>query len=351
MHQSSTLPVKLLKVAILARTMATEADEIVFEAFANNGHQSFIIEPDSNKSVIAKPDLYVMTGPYKTLAPAIKYLEMHQDKTPLIYWFTESIPSPTWPRMLAGLLAKFRYRIDGPIYRTKTFPLRSSLPELGRLRAFGEMLYLYKAKRLTLLVTPTEHRASYFRDLGLPAISLSMGYAPIFGRDLAKTRDIDVIFIGSTRDRRRGKIIMELKRKLGNIGVSMVIKDGSQQHGYAFGDQRTMLLNRSKIALNIMRQPWDSFVYRTLISSANKAMVLSEPMLDPGPFSLGEHFAESEISKLAEAVRYYLENSQERERIATSAHQYVTKDLTMERMVKQLLTILVERNVLKKPLG
>ena len=138
-------------------------------------------------------------------------------------------------------------------------------------------------------------------------------------------------------DARRRRIWRELEPRLAAAGVTVVMRDGSAQRGYSFGLERTVLLNRSKIMLNIMRQPWDDALYRMLLAAPNGCLLLSEPLCDCAPFEVGRHLATSTLPDMVEAVRYYLRHDDERTRIAANAYQFVTTTLTMKQMAARLL--------------
>jgi hypothetical protein len=168
-----------------------------------------------------------------------------------------------------------------------------------------------------------------------------MGYHPNFGERLSsQSRDIDVVFLGSTRDKRRKALIAELHEQLARRNIHLVIKDGSRQHGHVFGRERTLLLNRAKIMLSIMRQPWDDPVFRMLLAAPNGAMLLSENLLPTsmGPFLPGVHLAMTDLSNMADSIEYYLSHDQERQAIADQAYSFVTGELTMTKMAQRLIT-------------
>jgi hypothetical protein len=96
----------------------------------------------------------------------------------------------------------------------------------------------------------------------VPSAVVPFGYHPSFGEPLGLERDIDVVFLGSLRDRRRSRIVGSLQAELKRRNIGLLIKDGSRERGYAYGDERTRLLNRSRIMLSIMRQPWDDLLFR-----------------------------------------------------------------------------------------
>ena len=151
-----------------------------------------------------------------------------------------------------------------------------------------------------------------------------------------------MVFLGTTVDRRRRTLVARLEAEFARHAVSVQIHDGSPQRGFCFDEARTLLLNRAKILLNIMRQPWDDPVHRMLLAAANGALLLSEPLAPDsvGPFAVGEHLVTAEIVDLGAAVSYYASHPVERERIARQAFELVTGELTIERMCARLLDTL-----------
>lgn len=280
-------------------------------------------------------DLIILYGPMASLGPSLLHLRRLPKRQRVVVWYTEPLPPPSWPSWFVAYAADVRCAAE--------FWLRQSqrsgrgLRWAGRLRCVGEMRYLQRRGMLDLLAVFTSRHLRFFERWNLPVALVPMGYHPSFGRLLDATRDIDVVFLGSRRDGRRRRIIGDLEVRLARAGVTFVIKDGSPEHGYAYGEERVSLLNRAKILLNIMRQPWDDPVFRMLLAAPNGAMMLSEPVLDAGPFESGRHFAVAELSGLVDAVGHYLDAEGERRNLADAASAYVTRHLTMERMAGVLL--------------
>lgn len=277
-------------------------------------------------------DLVIAYGPTSSLHSTITRLQTIASLPPLVVWFTEQVPNPSWPRLLTRAAARVRYRLEA--HRPDIWHRR-----LGRLRALGEMIHLWELGLLRLVCVFTDTNYWFMKLQGLPVVCVPMGYHQLWGELRNLERDIDVLFLGSTRDRRRHDLVRRLEEELASRGVTMVVRDGTQERPAVFGNDRTVLLNRSKIMLNIMRQPWDDPVFRYLLSAPNGAMLLSEAVLpgSTGPLETDKHFVMTDLADMPDTVELYLANSMERNRIAASAHRNATEELTMGNMVRELL--------------
>ena len=320
----------------------------IVEGFTDNGCDVQVLYRHSEWE-LRTCDFLVTYGPMQSMAWAVVRLSQSTRLPPLVVWFTEQVPSPR-PNLAIYLAARARYLCEEFAHRhaMATWMLEkigfSVLPrKAGRLRILGEMLTLESRRLLKLICVFTDTNSLFLRHYGLPVAVVPMGYHPQFGERLGDLeRDVDVVFLGSTRDKRRRDIIFELDKKLRAKGLSFVVKDGSPERGCVFGKERTLLLNRSKIALNIMRQPWDDPVFRLLLAAPTGAMLLSEKLLatSTGPFQPGKHFAMSELRTIVEAIEYYLSNDDERRQIAREAFEFVTNELTMRNMTRRILVAL-----------
>ena len=77
---------------------------------------------------------------------------------------------------------------------------------------------------------------------------------------------------------------------------------------------------------------------------ANKTLVVSEPMYLSGPYKSGQHYVEAAIDEMPEVFDKYLADETARCRIVESAHSFVTRELTLERSVRRVLTLAAERH-------
>lgn len=320
----------------------------IVEGFTDSGCEVQVFYRHSEWA-LQKCDFLVTYGPMQSMAWAIARLSQSKQLPPLVVWFTEQVPSPR-PNLAIYWSAKARYLLEEYTHARKmpdwvvgkTF--FSTLPyRAGRLRALGEMLTLKSRGLVKLICAFSETNASFLRHYGLPVAVVPMGYHPQFAEPLYDLeRDVDIVFLGSTRDKRRSEIILDLENKLLAKGVNFVVKDGSPERGHVFGKERNLLLNRSKIMLNIMRQPWDDPIFRLLLAAPSGSMLLSEKLLPTsmGPYQPGKHFAMADLPDIVPAVEYYLSNEDERREIAAQAFEFVTKEVTMKNMAQKIILAL-----------
>jgi hypothetical protein len=188
---------------------------------------------------------------------------------------------------------------------------------------------------IDLLVVSTPSRQEFLAEEGYPAEYIPLGAGPDHGRDLGSIRDIDVLFLGETRTPRRSQTLKQLKR----LGLEVSVA-GSWEDPRYWGEERTALLNRVKILLNIPRSKGDYSGLRMLLGGANGAMVLSEPLYRPQPFLAGQQYVEAEPSQLPSMARMYLDDEPARLTITRAARRLILGDATRERSVARLLDII-----------
>ena len=89
--------------------------------------------------------------------------------------------------------------------------------------------------------------------------------------------------------------------------------------------------------LNVLRAPQDFVGQRFLLASANKSLVISEPLLDHEPFVPGQHLVIAPLEKIPDTIQYYLANENKRREIVDRAYQFVTSELTSVNSVGRIL--------------
>ena len=165
----------------------------------------------------------------------------------------------------------------------------------------------------------------YAAEQGYRAHRYDYGYHPNFGDLMGLERDIDVLFIGETRQRRRRKLL----QRLGDAGIDVTVRGSwHKTEGALWGEERTRVLNRTKIVVHLQRYPGKVASKRFVLAMANGAMVVSEPSYRPDPFIDGTHYVSATIDEMPQVIRHYLEHGEERERITAVAHPFVTQQLT-----------------------
>jgi glycosyltransferase involved in cell wall biosynthesis len=245
-----------------------------------------------------------------------------------VHWVTEPLPPPhaaglPRPRLHLKEIAKILLR-DARI--TDVYS------NAAKLRS------LTKNGLIDLLVVTTLSRQKYLEEHGIKAHFVPLGYArKTSGHDLGLERFRDVTFLGAIVPRRR-----KLLKKLRGAGIQ-IEQMGSWSDPDCWGESRTRILNQTKIFLNISRFPGDLAGARMILGMANKCLVVSEPLYEPGPYVPGKHFVACSIEEMADKIRYYLEHPEERQRIIDAGHRLVTETVTYERSVKKILTLVDER--------
>lgn len=315
----------------------------LMDGFASNGCEVHALDGFSKH--FEGFDHLLMYGPMAPIGSLIDHLKTVKNLPGIIFWYTEQMPDPRLPAGWIQIFARSRFHsrrwYDEYLVSINRQRLASRipLPEAGRLRGLGEIIELNRLGFLKIVCAFSRTNCKVLSRTGLPVVQIPIGAHAYFGEQLGLERDIDVVFLGTTRDARRKKWIPRLERELGRTGARFVIKDGSASRGHIFDLERTLLLNRSKIMLNVMRQPWDDALHRFLLAAANGVMLLSEPLWpgSRGPLEPGVHFAESPLFEMAAAVRHYLDASLSRMAINLKAGELIRSELTMSRMANLCL--------------
>lgn len=186
-----------------------------------------------------------------------------------------------------------------------------------------------------LLVVSTPGRQRFLAEKGWASTVVPLGYHPSEeGDDMSLDRDIDVLFLGALNLPRRKKLF----RKLRQGGINLVTL-GSWSDPGVWGEGRIRLLNRTKIFLNLQRYPGDLSNSRLILGMANRALVISEPIFEPGCFIPGKHYISATAEEMPGIIQYYLEHEDERRDFTTAGYEMVTRELTMERSVSKILEL------------
>ncbi len=179
--------------------------------------------------------------------------------------------------------------------------------------------------------TPT--RVSFLRQCGIPARFVPLGFHPGWGRmNNNLNRDIDVLYVGTRHSLSRRSLVPEVLRQLRDWGY--------KTHESALlpcGEQRTSLLQRARIVLNVLRYPWEFPGPRLFASAACGALCISNEAVQNEPFQSGLHYVQSPLTRMAESISRYLTNEEERVRKATAALQSFTTSFPLLTSIQKLL--------------
>jgi glycosyltransferase involved in cell wall biosynthesis len=180
----------------------------------------------------------------------------------------------------------------------------------------------------------------YAAENGYGAIRFEYGYHPNFGDLMGLERDIDVLFLGETRPRRRRKFLDQLRRD----GVDVTVRGSWHAKSEAlWGAERTRFLNRTKILVHLQRYPGKVASKRFVLAMANGAFVISEPSYRPDPFVPGKHFISARVEEMPDLIRHYLAHPEEMAAITSEAHRFVTEELTWRRTMEGVVQAIEAR--------
>ncbi len=269
----------------------------------------------------------------------------------LVHWNDEGLPDLKlpWPvmRALGGARSWLGRlpRSSAPAARAlaHTPPVRWVNARMHRFSYLGDYHYAYHRGWLTLLVDFSTIYAQLHTQHGLPTLAVPWGSVPGWYADLGLERDIDVLWMGARAGRRRSGLLDRVRSELRALGVEMYVAD-NEEHPFIFGDERTRLLNRAKITLNLTRTWYDDNFLRFPIVMPNRSLIVSEPLLPHCPaYVAGTHYVAAPIPDLARTIQHYLQHTAERQRIVAQAYQLVTTTLTLEHCVGRIMTVVAER--------
>jgi len=246
-------------------------------------------------------------------------------RPPVVLWHSEPLPLPS----AAGLrLAPLHVREIAKVI------LRDSRRQdpASNFRALRQLLA--KDFPLTLVVSAKE-KQEFLAEHGIDSAFVPLGYREdVHGRPLGMERDVDVLFLGARDVPRRKRIL----RKLRGRGVE-VVERGGWRDPSSWGENRTQLLNRTKILLNIPRHPGLLSGYRMILGMANKALVLAEPIYRPEPYAPGVHYLSAPLEDMPDVITDSLADEPARTRMTDCAYDFVRTSLTLEGSVGKILAL------------
>lgn len=178
--------------------------------------------------------------------------------------------------------------------------------------------------------TPT--RAAFLKQCGIAATFVPLGFHSDWGQIGTVERDIDVLFIGETNAGTRWSLVPDVLRQLRLWGYRT-----REVNLFPCGGERTSLLQRSKIVLNVLRLPWEFPGPRLFAGAACGALIVSNEAVQNEPFVAGLHFVRSPRLRMAESIHWFLAHEEERKRRAARALQSMSADLPLSKSIDGLL--------------
>jgi len=211
---------------------------------------------------------------------------------------------------------------------------------MTKYRYVGEYYYAFRMGWLPALAETSWMFAKFHTGHGLPTFCIPWGTSPSWHQRLDLERDIDVLWLGKRRTRRRSNNIERIRQRVAADGRVMHVADGVE-NPLVYGDERTRLINRSKITVNVMQNWYDnSFHMRFHIDAGNRSLVISEH-LPPHykEYVPGFHYVSADVADVPDTILHYLRHEDERNEIAENAYQLVTTKLTFATSVGKLMEL------------
>jgi len=266
-----------------------------------------------------------------------------------IHWNFESLPNINLPTPLLlrlGALRSWAGRLSDTSDSILGLPTRQPPLSSLRLRAnkykyLGDYHYGWQHGWIDLLADISQVFSQFHQRLGVGARYIPWGTPPEWHADLRLERDIDVLWFGKRRTRRRAQLLDAVTGALRQRGVKLYIADGIERP-FIFDAERTAILNRAKITLNLLPEWYDpALLFRFHMAAGNRSLLVSETSLAHNPEILpGMHYASAPVEALVETILYYLEHETERQQIADNACRLVTGRLTLHNSVQALMAAL-----------
>lgn len=301
--------------------------------------------PQQWTTKIADFDIICTYGPHEHIDGFTGMLEIAKSLTNclpnrrpfFVWWLCENFLDLRIPLWLISFLTATRWQADRLLEPAifSNLKIKKYLSIGHRARILAEARYFQAQGLLDLLLVTFHPRVEFLHRLGIQSSCLPLGYHPNYGTDLGIERDIEVLFLGRPNKKRRGQLLSKVQADLQKRDIKLTIYDGSE--GYLWGKERTHYLNRVKILLNLLQSPVDVTGHRFLLGMANKALIISEPLLDPSPYESNKHFISVSSDQMVDKVIYYLTHETERQQIVDTAYQFVTMTWTMANHCRQVI--------------
>jgi hypothetical protein len=342
MKINNTFRRKSLKIGV---TLAHRGDELghsIAATIKDIGYETIII-PMNGK--LPDLDIVFAYGPFTSLTPLTNQLASYtlKRRPKFILWLTEQLPNPQIPEWIRYPASIFRSRLERACYvkdDENCWQLRNGAHWVTRkghrYRYYGDLFWLKRSNILSVLAIPSQWTANFLRQRNFNPVTACISTKPSEKRYQEVDRDIPVLWLGKTGSKRRKRLLMKVRSELSDRGVEMLVIDGVE-NPYVFGEERTKLLNRTKITINLLREKWDDNTLRYFFAAANYVLVISEPSLPHSPFLPGKHIVEAPLSEFTDKICYYLSHDNERREITASAYELVTTDLTLEKSLIKII--------------
>lgn len=172
----------------------------------------------------------------------------------------------------------------------------------------------------------------------LPGVFPELSVGNIYNKP-QEDRQIDAVFIGSTKGNRRGKTIAKLQEEFRNLKISFKVIDGGNLGDESlFGEDRTKLLRNTKLMIASGRDISDDHIYRMFLAGANQMAVVVEghDALTTNPFREGVDFVSADLAIMPVVVKGILASPTYTQRLVDNLTSFINQ-YPIEQQVRKLI--------------
>jgi glycosyltransferase involved in cell wall biosynthesis len=291
-----------------------------------------------------------------TFAPYDRFIQIPQqlakippEKRPIfIHWDTEANLNPKLPWEIWYLSGYFRSWLGR--HEGANFILSQGIANrMRRLQFFGDYIYAMSNGWIDILAEYSEYYTQKYQKHKYPVKYVPWGTIPEWYANLNLDRDIDVLWMGELRTKRRKTLFHRIRNELNQHNLKIYVAD-NDENPFIFGDVRTSILNRSKITLNLLPQSFIcNFPHRFHIAAPNRSLVVSEPLFPHNSqYIAGVHYVAAPAEQIVDTILYYLEHEEERKQIVDNAYALTVEEWTFQRSISMILDCFNEAKLKKR---
>ena len=155
--------------------------------------------------------------------------------------------------------------------------------------------------------------------------------------------EVDVLFIGSLNERRRG-ILSRLESDLPGVRFEILTAEQGQplsldREDVYYEEKRARALLSAKICLNLHDGDLPFFEGHRIegLFLSQRRFVVSEPVVGHQPLADGEHLVFAVPDEMASVIRHYLDHPEEAAEIAGRGYDFLRRHLPFRRILEQLI--------------
>jgi len=181
----------------------------------------------------------------------------------------------------------------------------------------------------------------YFKKSGVNCFFITQGVDKSVYHPRSSVKKYDVIFVGSKNFKRKRLIDALLKQ-----GIKVTVFGKGFPQGPIYSNALAKIYRESKIILNLKHRPGNGFSLRVFQAMGTGSMLLSEYSKDlKAIFLRGKHLDWfHDPDECAQLIRYYLDNEEDRERIARTGMEYVHSHYSWEKTIEKILCVLEKQS-------